>query len=98
MANWKTKIEISDLHKRHEDGELEPKEVGKEVAARVRAAVKDTNLKDNTQLLDICERLEKDIPSEDEDEQAKQEYNDALQELYNWGDRHHRMWIAGFNF
>lgn len=85
MANWKTTVKIGDLHNSFEDGNLTIKEVGKEVADRL----KRNNYADDCDLQDIIELLE----TEDYDVEG---YDYILRMLYDYGDLYHRIWVDDF--
>ena len=83
MADWKHKLIIGDLHRKHERKEITPEELGKEVAKRLTALL-DSNsppipddLLDEAQ--DIANRFECDIEN-------VEDYDNVLRELYDWGD------------
>lgn len=82
MANWKTKIELTDLHTAHRQGDMTIGAVAKELARRVEANTYGGYLKN------LVARLRKvrSVPS----------YDSCLRELYDFGDDGHRIWVDTF--
>jgi hypothetical protein len=90
MANWKSKIDVSDLMEKYHDDELALTALSKGVAERVRAN-KFAKEKDSS----TGERLETialgfDDIDDDEDEDG---FDYWLEQLYNLGDFDHLIWI-----
>jgi len=95
MPNWKTTLNIKDLHEGRRAGELTIQQVAAGVAARLKL---NKYAKDGPNIfftiLDVIDELE----SIAEDVQTPQEklvdeYDGVLEELYNFGDCGHRIWI-----
>lgn len=86
MANWKSKLNISDLHSKWEKSEISTAEVAKEVAIRLKAN-KFANLQELQNIIDDLENLGEDSEAHVDD------YDYCLEQLYNFGDAGHRIWI-----
>lgn len=84
MANWKEKVFIRDIL---EMDVSETKKAGIELAKRLRKFKCSSDPK----LLDIIEELENNVDEYDEDG-----FNLLLQDLYDWADEGHRLWIETF--
>lgn len=82
MANWRTKIRLTDLHELNKAKKIEPTELGKEVAKRLKATkyAKDEVFE---QIINLFENEVFDI----------EDYDNALCELYDFADEGHRIWI-----
>ncbi len=100
MAKWIYRLEIGDLHRRYEENTLSTERLGKEVAARLREHPAFKIYQED--LAWIVEKFE--------EVQEIEDYDDALEDLYDWADRdyegHHtntpfhlrkkNMWIDTF--
>lgn len=82
MADWKTKIELRDLHEAFEKGEMTVKEVGKALADRVQKNRYAGELEDIIYELRVVDDVD--------------DYDWCLEQLYDFGDYDHRIWINTF--
>ena len=88
MANWAHKLSIGDLYKKLADEAITYAEAGAKIAQRLetlKAASSDLSYRHKGLLVDICQsfRAVSDV----------EEFDDAMEELYNWGDAEHACWI-----
>lgn len=79
MANWKTTVEIGDLHNAHQSGKLTIAEVANTLADRL---AKNAYGK---ALAPVIKRLKKA-----KDTRA---YDACLKAVYDFGDLDHRVWL-----
>lgn len=79
MANWKSRVNIADLSTQYRNGEITPNALGKAVAER---------LKKNRFSEDLAHVIE-----EFENAQDIEDYDCALEQLYDFADAGHRIWI-----
>lgn len=84
MVRWQYTIQLADLHAASKRGELTPAELGKAVAARIRAS-KVYKTHHEWALQDITDGFD--------DVQDLEEYDEVLADLYDWGDENHTCWI-----
>ncbi len=84
MANWKHKLDVSDLF--HDDN-LTVTEKGAAIAARLKAGPwMPTEAEDpNDEFLCLAEEL-----AEVDDEQY---FNEVWSAIYDWADADHRLWL-----
>lgn len=89
MADWKYKVRLRDLHERYESGELTVREVGVELAARLRAsgAWHDDDRGWRDELRHIAEELREEV-------EDVQDYDRILNDLYDLGDAGHMLWVG----
>jgi hypothetical protein len=85
MAKWKRTLKIGDLHWAHQSDLLTAKDLGQQVAARIR----DLRIPDDDWIEIITDNFEYVETIED--------YDDFLEDLYDWGDRDHRLWVDTFD-
>lgn len=92
MANWKTTVEIGDLHQAYRDEQISVQELGKAVAARfnVNTFVKTALDYDSP---DFNEDLEAALIGMDEGLPCIEDYDYCLKTLYDFGDTDHKIWI-----
>jgi hypothetical protein len=86
MAEWKTTLNLADLHTSHKAGEI----TIQQVAAGVVARLKRNRFAEEWQVLDVIDRLEG--VAEDATATAD-DYDEALSELYDFADRDHQIWV-----
>lgn len=81
MANWKETLNLKDLHDAYRDGTLPVKELANKVHARC------MNLK--------CagDPIFQDVISMLIDIDDIETYDEALSDIYNYGDIGHRIWV-----
>jgi hypothetical protein len=79
MANWKSEVYLADLFTDEEKGTMTINEIGKETAKRLKL----NKYKDH--ILDIIERFEC--------VESVGDYDYTLQDLYDYGDDSHKIWI-----
>lgn len=84
MANWKKKLDLKDLAEKFDNEEMTATEVGQEVSKRL-AELYPEGQRD----LEIEDFIARFNEIEDEDE-----FDSLIDELYDWGDADHRLWIA----
>lgn len=87
MANWKEKLMLNDLYKKIDDTILSVNEAGKQVANRIR------KLKYYKKYIDELEEIADNFEFDCED---VEDFDRNLEELYNFGDFNHRLWIQTF--
>jgi hypothetical protein len=88
MKQWKFAIKIGDLHAKARRGELTPNELGEAVAARLRAS-----LAYKTRFREPLEGIADQFGGADD----LDEYDDVLEQLYDWGDVDKTCWIDTFD-
>lgn len=96
MANWKHDIDVSGFY--HNDT-LPPRRKGQLLAAKLRQKVLPSYASDN-ELKDIIEEFD-DLPEiglvvDGEamiKSEVEEEFNGIMEDLYNWADTDHRLWI-----
>jgi hypothetical protein len=86
MTNWKTTLNIRDLHHRHQEGEITIQEVAAGVAERF----KRNKYAQEWQAQDIIDQLEGIAEGDDA---TAQDYDYVLRELYDFADTDHRIWV-----
>ena len=89
MINWKSTLNISDLHRAHRAGEITVQELAAGVVTRFKAnrfAKEDEGFAAE-EIIDWLEDL-----SEDPDATVN-DYDGVLNELYNFADYDHRIWV-----
>lgn len=79
MADWKTQIELGDIHHKFESGEMTIQQVGQELAKRLRASPYADDLDQEIGELECV-----DDPDD---------YDEILSDLYDFGDWDHRIWF-----
>ncbi len=79
MREWRSKIEVKDLHEGFEEGRLTVPMVGNELARRVRKSPYAAELEDIAAALEGVQEID--------------DYDAALADLYDFGDRDKRIWI-----
>jgi len=85
MANWKYKIDISKEHHAFEDAECD-------IYVVVDKLVAELKMSPYAEYMDFTiERLEslRGIP----EDEAVEEYDELLQEVYDFGNENHRLWV-----
>jgi hypothetical protein len=87
MADWKETVNIKDLHEGFNEGTFGIAHVAGEIAKRLR---KTRSAKDPS-MLDIIEQFES--LAEDSDDANVSEYDDILEQLYDFADGGHRLWV-----
>lgn len=87
MAHWKAQLELKDVWKKYEDGEMTIAEVAGVVAERLKA----TPYVDNFQMSEIIEQFT--CIAADGKEARLKEFEELMDELYDFGDCDHRLWI-----
>lgn len=87
MPNWKSTLDIKDLHIGYRAGTVTVQELAAGVAARFKT---NRFAKDNLFAEDIIEQLE-DV-AEDKSSTIDM-YDEALAELYDFADQGHRIWV-----
>lgn len=87
MANWKSKLDLSDIWEQYDNDELSIQNVSKMVAERLRAC----RYKNDKDVVDIIERFESlaDESSADNID----DFDDVLADLYEFGNIDHRLWV-----
>lgn len=91
MPNWKSKIELKDLHKAydHGAGDITIQQVAAGLAQRIRLNRYAEELEDIAmELEDLAAE-----PEETDTEELVQWYDYLLSQLYDFGDFEHRIWI-----
>jgi len=88
MANWQSKIDLKDTWKAAQAGELTAQEVGQKIAANLKAL--PPGLRDRD-LRDIWEDFEA-LGEQD----TFDNLDNVLEDLYNWADHDHRLWVGTF--
>lgn len=83
MANWETTVEIGDIHEAYNEDEIDIKEVGRRVAARLR---------ENK----YAEYLSEQIDALEQGEYDADGYDEILSEIYDFGDNGHRIFLNPF--
>jgi septation ring formation regulator EzrA len=83
MANWTHKLELKDLHDKHENGEITVEELSKEVAKRLRALCAQNTPPIPVELLEEAEDIAQEFEDLPED---TDEYDYILGKLYDWAD------------
>jgi hypothetical protein len=92
MTTWKGVLRVKHLWKAHRDGEMTTYQLAQAVAKKLRTHYPDTDATDDTGWLeDIIEMFE-ELPEDATDD----DFNIAYDELCDWGDQDHRLWIATF--
>jgi hypothetical protein len=89
MTNWKTTLDIADLHQAHRAGDITIQEVAAGVAKRFkknRFAKEDEGFQAED-IIDWLEDLAEDPNATPND------YDGVLNELYNFADWDHRIWV-----
>ena len=85
MTDWRHKLEIADLHKSYQSGEITSPNLGVAVAKRLRSLIDDKH-----KLSPIPEELldeADDIASEFKSGiKTIDDYDQILERLYDWGD------------
>lgn len=91
MPNWRNTIDISDLWAEIEqrigagddkNGELEYDEYGEKISERIRALDMESADVELTHILDTLSNVD-----------CVDEFDDAMDMLYSWGDVNNRLWI-----
>jgi hypothetical protein len=82
MVSWKSTIQLADLHKAHQAGELTTSELGRTLAKRLRKSRYAGDLEGIAQELELVDDVD--------------DYDRLLAALYDFGDRDHRIWINTF--
>lgn len=88
MAQWVHRLALKDLFTEEEDPAT-VKRVATEVHARL-VAFQTTHYPENAILLSIVEDFESVA---DEPEPDLEWFNAVMDDLYDWGDHAHRLWI-----
>ena len=82
MANWKTKVKLTDLHELFTEEEITINELGNKLADRLDESPYRGEIQD---LIDELREVA-DV----------HEYDAVLEELYDFGDEGHRIWFDSF--
>jgi len=84
MANWKTKVNLEDLHTAFQEKTITVQQLAAGVAAR---------LKLNRYASELEEIIDYFISISEDSEADVEEYDYALAELYDFADTDHRIWF-----
>lgn len=79
MANWKSTVDVYDIHLKVEENTITVPQAGKMLAERLRKNRYAPQIDD---IIDMFENAE-----------STEEYDWALGELYDFGDEGHRIWV-----
>lgn len=82
MADWKHVIDMSHEHERYEFGEIAAPDVARKLAAQLMESPYHEDLADMICMLSDCEDAE--------------DYDAILEELYDFGDEGHRLFVRTF--
>jgi hypothetical protein len=89
MADWKTVLDISDLHSAYKRGDLLPSALAKSVVERLK--------KNKFALLEAETYSEvEEIIFEFNDVDDIDDYDEALEQLYDFANIDHRIWIKTY--
>lgn len=84
MPEWKTKVNIVDLHSAFQDGKITVQELAAGVAKR---------LKLNRYAEELEEIIDYFISLSEDPKADVEEYDYVLSELYDFADFDHRIWV-----
>lgn len=90
MANWKARVDVSDLWKAHRDGAMPIHELAHELADRLKHTLPGAYLEDY-QYEGIVDEL-----ADFHEEDSVDNFDYILSQLYDWADEGHRLWIQTF--
>lgn len=85
MANWKSVLDIKELHEKAQDDQISPEILGKCVAEKLR----ENKFKHQPEIQDIIYQLENEINDFDD-------YDMIMDHLYDFGNNKHRIWVKTF--
>lgn len=88
MNKWQSKLDISDLIDAYENEQINVKELSQGIAARLS---RNTFFFENTQLREIADKF-----NEFNNQTTHEEFNDQLNELFDFGDEKKRIWVNTF--
>lgn len=94
MARWKQELDISDIHDDFKNGVITVNQLAGCVADRIRRDLGVDEL-GNRRLSEIAEEF--DGVAGDPNATAD-DYDYALESLYNWADLGHRCWVNTVSF
>lgn len=84
MANWQTKLDVRDLWKQHDDGEITVQQIATEMANRLEKLKWPIDL---TGIAPGRDKFVEELQSLAEDEDADVDnFDDVLARLYDWAD------------
>jgi FMN phosphatase YigB (HAD superfamily) len=83
MPKWEKTLEVKDLWEKYENDEINIEDLSKQVAKRL-----ETLYPGDDRWMDIQDFIDRFECVED-----VEEFDDILDELYDWGDNGHRLWI-----
>lgn len=89
FKDWDHKVELGDLHEAREAGELSVGQVASRFAERLEK-IEDEELQADL-AMPIADL--KCIAEDEDDDNAQDEYNEILAEIYDIGDAGKRLWI-----
>lgn len=84
MTRWRHNLKVGDLHAAYQEGSLSPEQLGNKLAKRILSKRWFDRYRDD--LEPIVSALE-DCANIDE-------YDEALEDLYDWADQDHRCWVS----
>ena len=87
MSNWKNKVDLHDLHKNFDEEKMDAEQVAQETAKRLEAIkpLKLATACQQEQFEEIIEHFQNCDTTE--------EYDYALDRLYDFGDAHNLLWV-----
>lgn len=89
MANWKTTVNIKNLHAAFRAGTITVQKMAVGVAARL----KKNRFAEEWAMLDIIDCFE---ALAEEPKATVEDYDSILAELYDFADDDHRIWVKTF--
>lgn len=84
MADWTHRLELKDLHDKYEKKEIQPDDLGKEVAKRLRTLIELNRPPIDETLLDEAEEIALEFESMSDND--IDEYDNIINRLYDWAD------------
>jgi hypothetical protein len=88
MANWQSRIDVKDVWRAAQAGELTAQEVGQKIAAKLKGlppGLRDRDL----------HGIQQDFETLDEQD-SFDDLDNILERLYDWADCGHRLWVGTF--
>lgn len=91
MTEWRNKIDVSDLWKKHSDGNISPTEIAGELGRRLKNLKLDKSTPWHDREISIlAKRFEVYAKNEDNDEE---EFDLILSDLYDVADDGKMLWV-----
>ena len=91
MANWKTVLDIKDEWKKAGENKITIQNLVNVIIDRLKEL--QQSFSDDDELNDIIEKFGDFVVYEND---GLYDFDDIMDELYNWGDNDHTCWIKTF--